>query len=446
MLLNLPALSENKRYRFALITLMYVAQGIQMGLMLVAIPAYLAKNGLSPAAVGGFIGATMLPWSLKIIAGPIMDRFSFLPMGRRRPWIMFGITGAAIGYFMMGFVQDPLQHIVMFTAAAVIVSSFTAFMDVAIDGLAIEIIPIQEQPKANSYMWGGKVLGAASTTAGAAWTLSAFGLQTTSLVAAFCSIVFLSLPLLMRERPGERFLPWTSGQSSPISLQLQMEGWGEIVKSLIKVIFLPASIIISLVSFLHGITYGLFDAIMPMITVQELGWDDKSFSNLAAMSGLIGGVIGFLAGDRLVIWFGRKRALTYLFFSLITAALVVGLAAAHWHQDWPIHAFVIATYLLRTLILITLFATAMALCWTPVAATQFAIYMAIGNLGISAGAALLGFLKLKFTYDQIFFVFALILFITLAILSRIKVDEHVARLEWLTDEKVAEGEEAEKTI
>lgn len=270
MMFNIPALSENKLNRFSLVTLMYVAQGIQMGLMLVAIPAYLAKNGLSPAAVGGFIGATMLPWSLKIIAGPIMDRFSFLPMGRRRPWIMFGITGAAIGYFIMGTVNDPLQNIMLFTAAATVVSSFTAFMDVAIDGLAIEIFPLDEQPKANSYMWGGKVIGAASTTAGAGWTLSEFGLPVTSLVAAACSIIFLTLPLLMRERPGERFLPWTSGNASPISLHLQMTGWGEILKSLVKVIFLPASVIISLVSFLHGITYGLFDALMPMITVQEL--------------------------------------------------------------------------------------------------------------------------------------------------------------------------------
>ena len=82
---SLPALSENKWLRLALVTALYAAQGIQMGLMMVAIPAYLAGQQASAATIGGFIGASLLPWSLKILTGPIMDRFGFLPMGRRRP-------------------------------------------------------------------------------------------------------------------------------------------------------------------------------------------------------------------------------------------------------------------------------------------------------------------------------------------------------------------------
>ncbi len=45
----------------------------------------MAKQGVSPAVIGSFIAITILPWSLKLINGPIMDRWSFLPMGRRRP-------------------------------------------------------------------------------------------------------------------------------------------------------------------------------------------------------------------------------------------------------------------------------------------------------------------------------------------------------------------------
>ena len=47
------------------------------------------------------------------------------------------------------------------------------------------------------------------------------------------------------------------------------------------------------------------------------------------------------------------------------------------------------------------------------------------------GAAILGPLKSQFTYSQIFFVFSLILLIVVAILSRIRLEAHLASLEAL---------------
>ena len=428
---SLPALSENKWLRLALVTALYAAQGIQMGLMMVAIPAYLAGQQASAAMIGGFIGASLLPWSLKILTGPIMDRYGFLPMGRRRPWVLFGLFGAIVGYLVMGLIDQPLEHFMLFTIAAVVVSSFTAFLDVAIDGMAIDIFPLDEQPQANSFMWGGKVIGSALTTGGAAWTLKTYGLEVTCFVAFGSSVLFFIMPLLLRERPGERIFPWSAGEASATSLDMKLDSWKEIIGSLVKVIFLPASVLLALVSFLHGITYGLFDAVMPMISVQKLGWTDQAFSNLAAVSGLVAGIVGIFSGKYLVQWFGRKTSLTYLMILLICAAIAMGMASSLWSHELTIQSYVLMTYLLRTLFLIILFATAMAICWLPVAATQFALYMAIANLGISTGAALLGPLKSQFTYSQILFVFALFLLISIAILSRIRLEEHLASLEAL---------------
>lgn len=437
---SLPALSENKLLRLSLVTTLYAAQGIQMGLMMVAIPAYLAGQQASAALIGGFIGASLLPWSLKILTGPIMDRYSFLPMGRRRPWVIFGLLGAIVGYLIMGLIDQPLDHFLLFTTAAVVVSSFTAFLDVAIDGMAIDIFPLQEQPQANSFMWGGKVIGSALTTGGAAWTLKEFGLEVTCFVAFGFSILFLIMPILLRERPGERLLPWSKGHASAISLDLKLDNWKDIIGSLVKVIFLPASILLALVSFLHGITYGLFDAIMPMISIQKSGWTDQAYSNLSAVSGLVAGIVGIVSGKYLVQWFGRKSSLSYLIILLICAAIAMGLASSWWDNALTIQSYVLITYLLRTLFLIILFATAMAICWLPVAATQFALYMAIANLGISTGAALLGPLKSQFTYSQILFIFSLILLIGLAILSRIRLEDHLVTLDGLTHPGESHGE------
>ena len=56
-----------------------------------------------------------------------MDRFSFLPMGRRRPWVIAGMTGSLIGYISMGLVSDPINQIPLLIASGMIVSISTAF-------------------------------------------------------------------------------------------------------------------------------------------------------------------------------------------------------------------------------------------------------------------------------------------------------------------------------
>lgn len=80
----LPALKDHRNLRFFTLGLLYVAQGLPIGLFQVAIPAWMASQGMSAAQVGGFIAIVFLPWSFKLLAGPVMDRFSFPPMGRRK--------------------------------------------------------------------------------------------------------------------------------------------------------------------------------------------------------------------------------------------------------------------------------------------------------------------------------------------------------------------------
>ena len=57
---NFPALTENRPLRFLTISILYFTQGIQTGLFLTAMPAYLANQGVEAAAIAGFIGVIML--------------------------------------------------------------------------------------------------------------------------------------------------------------------------------------------------------------------------------------------------------------------------------------------------------------------------------------------------------------------------------------------------
>src|SRR5687768_9021413 len=83
-----PALSQSRRLRLFAVLLLYIGQGVPLGLFMFAIPAWMAANGASAADVAYVLGLSALPWSLKFVNGFVMDRYTFLAMGRRRVWLI----------------------------------------------------------------------------------------------------------------------------------------------------------------------------------------------------------------------------------------------------------------------------------------------------------------------------------------------------------------------
>ena len=108
---DIPALSENTFLRYFNFIALYVAQGIPEGMAFFGIPAWMAMNGKTPGEIGSFVAAVGLPWSFKIIVAPLMDRFTYLPMGRRRPWVLFGQLGLMVSFIAMAYVPDPLNNL-----------------------------------------------------------------------------------------------------------------------------------------------------------------------------------------------------------------------------------------------------------------------------------------------------------------------------------------------
>ncbi|MBK9735976.1 MAG: hypothetical protein IPO92_13865 [Saprospiraceae bacterium] len=88
-----PALAEHTNLRYFSFIALYFSQGIPEGITLFGIPAWMAMNGKSASEIATYGAIVMIPFSFKIFLAPIMERFTFLPMGRRRPWLLFGQFG-----------------------------------------------------------------------------------------------------------------------------------------------------------------------------------------------------------------------------------------------------------------------------------------------------------------------------------------------------------------
>ncbi|HJP32559.1 MAG: MFS transporter [Candidatus Latescibacteria bacterium] len=239
------------------------------------------------------------------------------------------------------------------------------------------------------------------------------------------------LPLLARERQGERLLPWTAGQASDVSRSLQLEGWIDIGRSLLRVVLLPVSLIATLVFFAYNLIRGFVDALLPVLTVQEMGWTHTDFSELSATAGLVSGVLGMVAGGWLVERLGRRRTIAAGVLLLGGGAAAMALLAAAWSQRLPAQAFISAYYILDTLISISFLATMMAISWKRVAATQFSLYMAVANMGLSGGAALFGPLQGLLSYPHLFYIVVAVGLFVLSLLRFIDVGAMLDRMERL---------------
>ncbi len=425
---RLPALAEHRRLRYATLTLLYIAQGLPQGLFVVAIPAFLAEAGLGTAEVGGFIGLALLPWSLKLVAGPVMDRFSFLPMGRRRPWVIGAQLGVVASFAAMAFVPDPVTNLGLLAAMACTVNVFVALQDVAVDGMAVDVLSLDEQARATGFMWGGGVLGVAVSAVGGGALLAGSGVGAAALALAGAIAVIMLLPLGLRERPGERLLPWTEGRPSETAEALQLQSWGEIVRSLWRVFVLPMSLLTAGAVFLFGALDGLVIALMPVLTVQELGWEDTGYSGLVGVAQVVAGLVGMVGGGVLVERLGRVRTMALTTGVLVAAATAMALGAALWPERATIVAWAVVYVVTLTLLTIAYLATSMALCGKAIAATQFALYMAVSNLGRSAGSALLGPLDGRLGYQALFGAVAVCGVLALAFVRFIDLDRHRADL------------------
>jgi PAT family beta-lactamase induction signal transducer AmpG len=419
-----PSLDSSRLWRYFVFTMLYVAQGIPLGLLLMALPAYLAFNGVEAGVIGAYIGLATLPHAIKLIAGPILDRWTFAPMGRRRPWVLIAQSAIVVSFAAMALIPDPLNNIPTLLAASVMVNSFVAFQDVSVDGMAVDILRPEEQSRAGGFMFGGQSLGIAAITAGGAWLMSVGGIGMASLACSGLVALIMMLPLMSRERDGERLLPWTKGQATIVPHGSHPSGWVDILFSLKNFVFMRTSVILVLALLTYTLGRGLHAGIMPVYFVQELGWSDTSYSNLTGLASLIAAIIAMTIGGTLVHWIGRVNFFAVTTIALSLLALAIALLPVMSGSDVLLQIYRIAYTTLDVLVVVSVIAISMAVCGKKVAATQFAIYMALSNLGYVGGSSLLGPAREFFGFDTLFLIFAGLTFASLFIMRLVLINDH----------------------
>lgn len=383
-------LAQSRPLRLATIFVLYIGQGVPIGLFWFAIPAWMAANGADELDIAYVLGLTTLPWTLKFLNGFIMDRYSFLSMGRRRPWII-GAQIVMIALFIVAALVDPgVEDVLLLGLAGFAVNLATTFQDVAVDGLAVDIMNEDEQAQAGGMMFGGQTIGMALATTLTGIAIARMGPMAAYLLSASFIGLITILLLFLREREGEKALPWSAGAAHPDNLEIHLGAWWPILRNTLKSLLKPLSLLWVPVSIATGLHYGVFTGVTPLIGTGEVGWNEEQVTSLVGGAQLVAGIAGLTIGGWGGSWLGAKKSIVlgFLAYLLLTGWMWTNVTS--WGAVQTFTIFVYGWVILDTLLRVVTIPISMRLCDPSVAATQFAIYMAISNFGVTIGAWVLG--------------------------------------------------------
>ncbi|RYF63927.1 MAG: MFS transporter, partial [Cytophagaceae bacterium] len=164
----MTTLDQSRRLRYGTFFYLYVMQGIPSGLALTALTNYLAAEGVDARRLATFGTVVGLPWGIKFVWGPLIDRFQRSAMGRRRPWVLGAQVMAFLASLGLLLPTDPVLDIDQLMWSFALHGVFASLQDVSVDAMAITSVPALERGRINALMKGGMVTGQAMGAAGLA--------------------------------------------------------------------------------------------------------------------------------------------------------------------------------------------------------------------------------------------------------------------------------------
>jgi PAT family beta-lactamase induction signal transducer AmpG len=233
------------------------------------------------------------------------------------------------------------------------------------------------------------------------------------------------VPLLLRERQGEKILPWTTGTALPETKQLQISNWHSIFKGLYSAFSLHNSLLLATLLFISKGAFNYIEALLPIFTVKALGWTNTDYAQYYSTASVVGGISGMLIGGILIDRFGKKKIVNICFISMLLTTAALAFFKIYWTSTTFIYGYMIIYNVIYTFASIGLFAIAMQCCWKKVSASQFTLYMTLANLGRIAFTALIGPIKANFNWQITLFASAIMIGVAWLLFQFLDIDKQV---------------------
>jgi PAT family beta-lactamase induction signal transducer AmpG len=378
--------------KLGLLSALYFAQGMPFGFQVTALPIYIRQRTPDLESVG-YVGLLAAPWIAKALWAPLVDRFWSPALGRRRSWILPLQLGLVLTCAFTALVH---QHLPALLLGVFLLNLFAATQDIAVDGLALDLLREEELGVGNSaqvcgylvgMIVGGGVLVNLSITLDWGWKGVFLGM------GALTALVSL-LVLAFREPP----LPvGLEGRAPPARL-------ADILVTLRRALSTRAGawLIVFLLTYRAG--ESMVDA-MAKPFLYDVGFTPVQITRWMAQYGAAFNIVGSLLGGWLASRFDPWRVLCWAaLLRCVPLALeshLAGLSIRGPLADEPVIAIVCVEHLGSGLLTTSLFAFMMSRVDRTIGASHYTLLASVEVLGKFAGT-LSGVLAARLGYAALF--------------------------------------------
>jgi MFS transporter, PAT family, beta-lactamase induction signal transducer AmpG len=300
--------------RLAILSIFYLVQGLPFGFQATALPVYLTASGVSLTNVG-FAGALSAPWLLKPLWAPLVDRYASDRFGRRRSWIV--PLQAALASTCLAAAFVPAESLALLLVLIGLTNLFAATMDIAVDGLAVDLLDVEELGFGNIAQVVGYKIGMLIGGGILVWASRWIGWSGLFLVITALITTALLITLAWRE-PAPRPTGTSDEESTPTSFRALFRTLGEALRH-------PGGLALILVVATYKTGESLADGMFEPFLIRHAKWTESDVGLVIGTWGM-----GFsLAGSFLGGWLAHRVG---VYRALVACALArtASIAAVVW--------------------------------------------------------------------------------------------------------------------
>jgi PAT family beta-lactamase induction signal transducer AmpG len=298
-----------KIFSYRMLCLLLLGYGAGLPLLLIGstLQAWMTQSGVDLASIGAasLIG---LPYTVKFLWAPFLDRFKIPLFGRRKGWMIFFQILLVMAIFSLSMV-NPKDHLMEVAIISFLIAFFSASQDISLDAYRRELLPDEELGFGNSvyvtgYRLGMLVAGAfALILAGSVpWSQVYMWMSAFMVPAIFFTIIS------PKENPAVH-TPKTTMDA--------------IVGPLKEFFSRPGSMTVILFILLYKVG-DLMAGNMTTPFILKMGYTTVDVGTIAKTFGLIATIVGGLIGGVLMIRLSMKQSL--VIFGILQAVSTLGFA------------------------------------------------------------------------------------------------------------------------
>jgi PAT family beta-lactamase induction signal transducer AmpG len=179
--------------------LMGFSCGLPLLLTISLLQAWMKEEGVDLTIIG-LMALVGLPYTLKFIWAPFLDRFTFPFLGRRRGWLLVSQVSLICSIAGLGL-TDPVGHPWMVAFAALLVTFFSASQDIIVDAYRREDLSDKELGLGSALYINGYRVGMLLASGGGLILADHMSFSLVYLIMAGCMLPGLLTTILAHEPP-----------------------------------------------------------------------------------------------------------------------------------------------------------------------------------------------------------------------------------------------------